>query len=109
MQRKVGKDDNGTEYEFVYLEKEKIILIWKNNELRYTIEIGKKPKLSCSCWGYRRWKHCRHIDFAKEVFNFNRTVKPRSLINIIREEYYLNYIANNKVHGLDWAGRNLYD
>jgi len=52
----------------------------------------------CNCPGARYHGHCRHVDFATAEFNFNKTVKPRSWIRLIAEEYYTDFLEKEINH-----------
>jgi len=34
--------------------------------------------LHCSCFGYRKWRHCKHIDWIKESYDEQKRNRARS-------------------------------
>ena len=94
MQTLYGRDNN-VDYIFVYMEKLKTILVWKDDELAYTIKVLLNGTRICDCWGNRRHGHCKHDDFCDE-FNFMKIVKPRSFINKTNEEFIANHLIIEK-------------
>ena len=99
----------GSYYEFKYLEKFDKILVWKGHidekgivtdfKQRYVMRVIRKPrsiKISCNCPSGMYRKYCRHEDFVKEEFDFNQTIKPKSLLKRIAEQYYEEWLKQHK-------------
>ena len=93
---------NGIRYEYVYLESEKAILIWKGKKLEYMIRVIKRPdflEMMCNCWGDKRHGHCHHKTKSLKKFNFNKTVVLRNWIKKAREEYFINFLEAGREKG----------
>ncbi len=95
MQELYG-EHKGVNYCFVLMETFNKILVWRDDNFSYMIQVLNNGNLNCSCLGNRHHGHCKHIDYCKEHFNFGRIVKPRTFIGKANEYYIANYLNNLK-------------
>ena len=99
----------GSYYEFKYIEKFDKIIVWKGHinengvvtdfKQRYIMQVIRKPRsivVSCNCPSGRYRKYCKHEDFVKNEFDFNKTKRPRTLLKKIAEQYYEEWLEQNK-------------
>ncbi len=106
MQISAGIDEKGIYYEFIYLEKINRIIVLKKNKGKlepfYVMKVlkkGFKIELDCECWGHywflkgRNKQDCRHIQFVKDEFKFNKRIRPRDWLKKVAEEYYENWVT----------------
>lgn len=89
---------NSTKYKFVYLEKEKTIIVWKDDKMEYLIRVNSeaKKRIYCNCPGSIFHKHCFHEDFSKETFDFSRKVKPKNLWKQWQEEFLIMQLREKR-------------
>jgi len=86
-------------YDYIYLEDEKAILVWKDRKLAYMIRVIKRPdfiEMMCNCWGDKRHGHCHHKTKSAERFNFSIIVDPEDWVKKVEEEYYINFVKTRK-------------
>ena len=89
--------ERGLYYDLVYIETINRILVWKEFRLKYQINVIHHKNggltLVCNCPGGRWRQTCQHEDASRMFFNFNKTVKPKNMLDEIIEEYIINWIT----------------
>lgn len=89
-------------YSYEYMEKYKMILVFKDNKFAYQIDVFRTSqnviKLYCSCPGARWHGHCHHVGEAFK-FDFNSEHKPKSFVDRINSDFIIQWIDRIRIYG----------